>query len=69
MNINEHIKNNEEEINNSLVSAQRKRHLQDELDDLISYKENHPDDDRDPTPLDLYCDKNPHASECKIFNL
>lgn len=69
MNINEHIKNNEEEINNSLVSAQRKRHLQDELDDLISYKENHPDEERDPTPLDLYCDKNPNAPECKIFNL
>ena len=69
MNINEHIKNNEDEINNSLVSSQRKRHLQSELEDLISYRENHPGEDKDPSALELYCDRNPHELECKIFNL
>lgn len=69
MNITEHIKNNEEELNNSLASPQRKRHLQSELEDLIFYQKNHPDEDKDPSALELYCDQNPHEPECKIFNL
>lgn len=69
MNINEHIQNNKNELSDSLLSPQRKRHLSSELDQLNHYKENHPDDDRDPNALELYCDSNPDAPECKIFNL
>lgn len=69
MNINEHIQNNENELSDSLLSAQRKRHLFSELEQLKQYKENHPGDDRDPNALELYCDSNPDAPECKIFNL
>lgn len=69
MKIQDHIKNNEEEINNPLISKQRKRHLQAELEDLQQYQKNHPDNDKDPSAFELYCDLNPNAPECKIFNL
>jgi hypothetical protein len=26
-----------------------------------------PDDDHDPTPLELYCDENPAALECRVY--
>ena len=28
----------------------------------------HPDDDHDPTPLELHCDKDPSAPECLIYD-
>jgi hypothetical protein len=69
MNIHEHIKNNEDELNDSMISPQRKRHLSSELDLLNHYRESHPEDDRDPNALELYCDSNPDAPECRIFNV
>lgn len=65
--INQHINKNRDEIDNGNVSGQRRRHLQDELSLLEKYKENHPNDDYDPSPLELYCDSNPDALECRIY--
>jgi hypothetical protein len=28
---------------------------------------NHPNEQKDPTPLELYCDLNPDALECRIY--
>jgi hypothetical protein len=63
----QHINDDRDEIDNPTTSGQRRRHLEDELDSLEKYQANHPDDDHDPTSLELYCDEHPDALECKIF--
>lgn len=65
--IQQHINNNRDQLDNSELSSQRRRHLESELDSLEKYQYNHPDDDHDPTPLELFCDENPDASECRIY--
>lgn len=69
MTITEHISLIKAELDSTMPSKQRRRHLEDELELLLAYNVNHPDDDYDPNSLELYCDKNPEALECKIFNL
>ena len=68
-NINDHIQQDKEELSNPMISSQRRRHIENELESLEKYQQNHPDDDHDPTPLELFCDQNPNASECKVFDL
>jgi hypothetical protein len=63
----QHIDNDHDELDNSNTNSQRRRHLEDELDALKKYQERHPDDEHDPTPLELYCDANPDALECRIY--
>jgi hypothetical protein len=63
----QHINDDRDELDNPDINAQRRRHIESELDSLEKYQANHPDDDHDPTPLELYCDENPSASECKIY--
>lgn len=65
--INQHIKDDKEELDGSNISPQRRRHLQDELVGLESYRENHPETEKDPSPLELYCDMHPDALECRIY--
>ena len=65
--IQQHINNNKDALDNSELSSQRRRHLEVELDSLEKYQANHPDEDHDPTPLELFCDEHPSASECKIY--
>lgn len=66
-NIEDHIKKDKEELNNPMISSQRRRHIEDELDQLQTYHEKHPEDEHDPTPLELYCDANPDALECRVY--
>ena len=66
-NIEQHIQKDREELNDPQISAQRRRHIEDELDQLESYAERHPEDHHDPTSLELYCDTHPDAAECRIF--
>ena len=63
----QHINDDKDELDNSNVSGQRRRHLEDELDSLEKYQANHPDVDHDPTPFELYCDSHPDALECRIY--
>jgi hypothetical protein len=63
----QHINDDRDEIDNPNTSSQRRRHLEDELDSLEKYQANHPDDDHDPTSLELYCDGHPDALECRIY--
>jgi hypothetical protein len=65
--ISQHINDDKYELDASNISPQRRRHLQDELVSLESYKCNHPEDEKDPSPLELYCDLNPDALECRIY--
>jgi len=66
-NIEQHIEADKEELSNPQLSPQRRRHLEDELEQLETYAENHPNDHHDPTPLELFCDANPNALECRVY--
>lgn len=63
----QHINDDRDELDNPNTSSQRRRHLEGELDSLEKYQVSHPDDDHDPTPLELYCDENPNALECRFY--
>jgi hypothetical protein len=65
--IDKHIVRDKEILDNPVISPQARRHTQEELQSLESYKANHPNDSHDPTPLELYCDANPDALECRIY--
>lgn len=64
----QHINDDRDELDNPTTSGQRRRHLQDELGSLEQYQINHPNDDHDPTPLELYCDEHPNALECRMYD-
>ena len=66
-NINQHIEQDKKILDDPLTSPQCRRHTEDELKSLESYKENHPNDDHDPSPIELFCDENPDAPECRIY--
>ncbi len=57
-NIDQHIQKDEDILSDPLTSPQARRHTEEELEALKSYKENHPNDFHDPTSLELYCDSN-----------
>jgi hypothetical protein len=66
-NIDQHIRKDEDLLSDPMISPQSRRHTEEELEALKSYKVNHPDDDHDPTPLELYCEAHPDAVECRIY--
>lgn len=66
--IDDHIEKDTTDLYDPGISSQRRRFLEQELEDLKTYKDHHPDDSHDPTPLELYCDKNPDALECRIYD-
>ena len=68
-NINDHIKKDQEELNDPLISSQRRRHIEDELESLEKYHINHPEDNHDPTPLELFCNENPDSPECRVYDV
>ncbi len=65
--IDQHIQKDEDILSDPLTSPQARRHTEEELEALKSYKENHPNDFHDPTSLELYCDSNPDAPECRVY--
>ena len=66
-NIEAHIKNDKQILDDPTISPQMRRHTQQELTDLEAYAERHPEDHRDPSSLELFCDNNPEALECRIY--
>jgi hypothetical protein len=66
-NIDQHIQKDVAILNDPTISAQSRRHTEQELAALEAYKVNHPEDSHDPTTLELYCDANPDALECRIY--
>ena len=67
--IKQHIDSDKKELSNSMLSPQRRRHLTEELQSLERYQSRHPTRLKDPTPLELYCDENPSASECRLYEI
>jgi hypothetical protein len=65
--IQQHINADKDELDNPNLSPQRRRHIESELGDLEQYQINHPDEDHDPNPLEVYCDMNPESDECRIY--
>tara|TARA_R110000868_G_scaffold298903_2_gene559069 strand:- start:4826 stop:5044 length:219 start_codon:yes stop_codon:yes gene_type:complete len=63
----QHINDDRNELDNPNTSSQRRRHLEDELDALEKYKDNHPDNDYNPTIIELYCYLNPEKPECRVY--
>ena len=67
-NINQHIQKDEGILNDPTISPQARRHTEEELEALKVYKQNHPGEDHDPNPLELFCEIHPDAPECKIYD-
>jgi hypothetical protein len=63
----QHIEEDKERLSDPNINAQSRRHYQEELDQLEIYQERHPEETKDPTSLELYCDSHPDASECRIY--
>lgn len=68
-NIDKHIEQDREILDNPTTSPQQRRHVEGELESLESYKANHPNDDHDPTALELFCNENPDAAECRVYDI
>jgi hypothetical protein len=71
-NIESHIEKDRKILDNPQTSPQQRRHIESELEELETYVKNHKEDieagdHHDPTPLELYCDSNPEADECRIY--
>lgn len=67
-NIDAHIDQDKKILDDPQTSPQARRHTQEELAALEAYKERHPEDSHDPSALELFCDANPSASECKVYD-
>ena len=67
-NIDAHIAKDKSILDNPLISAQSRRHTESELELLELYKERHPEVTKTPNSLELYCDMNPSAPECRMYN-
>jgi hypothetical protein len=66
-NIQKHIEHDRKIVDDVMASSQSRRHAEEELEALERYAARHPEEQNDPTPLELYCDDNPHALECRIY--
>ena len=70
--IEKHIKVDEEILANPTTSPQQRRHIEGVLEELNVYAENHKKeiaagDHHDPTALELYCEMEPEADECRVY--
>jgi len=71
-NIETHIAKDKEILDNPLTSPNQRRHIEGELHELEVYAKNHKEeieagDHHDPTALELYCEMEPDADECRIY--
>lgn len=65
----QHINDDIFELDSPTTSGQRRRHLESELEQLERYQQKHPNKIEDPTSLELYCNDNPEAPECLIYEV
>ena len=68
--IDEHIQKDQEEFLKALADHDdgKVRHLTEELQWLLDHKKQFPDDSRDPSPLELFCEQNPDEPECLVYD-
>ena len=62
-----HIEYDKKILDDPLISPQARRHTEEELEALEKWVKNHPEDNHDPSSLELYCDSNPAAPECRVY--
>ena len=73
-NIELHIQKDREILENPTTSPQQRRHVEEELHELEVYAERiiseeiEAGDHHDPSPLELYCEMEPGAPECKMHD-
>tara|TARA_B100001059_G_scaffold46867_2_gene39760 strand:- start:9216 stop:9449 length:234 start_codon:yes stop_codon:yes gene_type:complete len=70
--IEQHIDDDRNELEKGSISPQRRRHITDEIEHLERYAHEHKKDieagdHHDPTAFEMYCDENPEADECRIY--
>nr|BAR31693.1 CP12 [uncultured Mediterranean phage uvMED] len=70
--IEKHIAKDKEILDNASTSPQQRRHIEGELQELEVYVKNHKKeieagDHHDPSPLELFCEMEPDADECRIY--
>lgn len=65
--IDQHIEKDRALLDDQTLSPQMRRHTAEELEALEAYKSHHPENQHDPTSLELFCDKNPSAVECLVY--
>lgn len=68
--IDEHIQKDQEEFLKALAAHDdgKVRHLTEELQWLLDHKKEFPNDTRDPSPLELFCEQNPDEPECLVYD-
>ena len=68
--IDAHIAQDRSELEAARSSGDKSKaaHLEAELKDLEAYKAHHPDESKDPTPMEVYCDLNPEAPGCLVYD-
>jgi hypothetical protein len=71
-NIETHIETDKKILDDPTISPQQRRHIEGELHELEVYAENHKEDieagdHHDPSPLELFCEMEPEADECRIY--
>lgn len=69
MDINQHIQQDKKILDDPTTSPQQRRHIEGELESLEKFHKEHPEVEADPTPLDLWCNDNPDALECKAYDV
>ena len=70
--IEQHINEDQKILQSDTTSPQQRRHIQGELEELVTYAEHHKSeieagDHHDPTYLELFCDANPSEPECLVY--
>ena len=70
--IEQHISEDHQILEDPNISPQRRRHIEDELSHLERYAKEHEKDieagdHHDPTDFEMFCDEEPWAVECKLY--
>ena len=70
--VEKHIEVDKQILEDPTTSPQQRRHIEGELTELNVYVENHKKDieagdHHDPTALVLYCEMEPDADECRVY--
>ena len=65
-----HIAKDREQLARAEASGDQAkvRHYAKELEGLETYRSHHPGDQKDPTSLEVHCDLNPDAPECRVYD-
>ena len=71
--VEKHIQADKEILENPTTSPQQRRHIEEELHELEVNDENQKEeieagDHHDPSALELFCEVEPSAPECKVYD-